>query len=197
MNAATHTTSLDIFDTLGSKHTLTLHYRKAHTSTGANDPTVWNFYADVPKPSTLDNPANGYVKFNPDGSLNSFNPPSLIFNPNNGSDSGQAVQLDFGNLNGFGGLTSFDAPSSTSGQTQDGYPGGDLQDLTIDQTGTIIGVFTNGRSYSLAQVAMAKFVNNEGLMHEGGSLFSANYLKHLNMLLHLLSLYLYLIHALK
>jgi flagellar hook protein FlgE len=174
MNAATHTTSLDIFDTLGSKHTLTLHYRKTHTSTGANDPTVWNFYADVPKPSTLDNPANGYVKFNPDGSLNSFNPPSLIFNPNNGSDSGQAVQLDFGNLNGFGGLTSFDAPSSTSGQTQDGYPGGDLQDLTIDQTGTIIGVFTNGRSYSLAQVAMAKFVNNEGLIHEGGSLFSAS-----------------------
>ena len=174
MNAATHTTSMDIFDSLGSKHTLTIHYRKTHTSTSPNDPTVWKFYADVPEPSTLSNPANGYVKFNPDGSLNSFNPPSLIFNPNNGSDSGQAVQLDFGDLNGFGGLTSFDAPSSTSGQTQDGYPGGDLQDLTIDQTGTIIGVFTNGRSYSLAQVAMAKFVNNEGLMHEGGSLFSAS-----------------------
>ena len=174
MNAATHTTSLDIFDTLGSKHTITIHYRKNHTSTGANDPTVWNFYADVPNPSTLDNPANGYVKFNSDGSLNSFNPPSLIFNPNNGSDAGQSIQLNFGNLNGFGGLTSFDAPSATSGQTQDGYPGGDLQDLTIDQTGTIIGVFTNGRSYSLAQVAMAKFVNNEGLMHESGSLFSAS-----------------------
>jgi flagellar hook protein FlgE len=174
MNAATHTTSLDIFDSLGSKHTLTIHYRKIHTSTAANDPSVWKFYADVPAPSTLDNPANGYVKFNPDGSLNNFNPPSLIFNANNGSDSGQAVQLNFGDLNGFGGLTSFDAPSATSGQTQDGYPGGDLQNLTIDQTGTIIGVFTNGRSYSLAQVAMAKFVNNEGLMHDGGSLFSAS-----------------------
>ena len=122
----------------------------------------------------MDNPASGYVKFNPDGSLNSYNPPTLIFNANNGSDTGQAVQLKFGNLNGFSGLTSFDAPSSTSGQTQDGYPGGDLQDLTIDQTGTIIGIFTNGRSYSLAQVAMAKFVNNEGLMHDGGSLFTAS-----------------------
>ena len=172
--AATHTTSLDIFDSLGSKHTMTFHYRKTHTSTAANDPTVWKFYADVPEPSTLDNPASGYVKFNPDGSLNSYNPPTLIFNANNGSDTGQAVQLKFGNLNGFSGLTSFDAPSSTSGQTQDGYPGGDLQDLTIDQTGTIIGIFTNGRSYSLAQVAMAKFVNNEGLMHDGGSLFTAS-----------------------
>ncbi len=174
LNAATHTTSIDVFDSLGSKHTLTIHYRKTHTSTAANDPTVWKFYAEVPAPSTLDNPANGYVKFNPDGSLNSFNPPTFIFNANNGSDSGQAIQLDFGDLNKFNGLTSFDAPSSTSGQTQDGYPGGDLQDLVVDQTGTIIGVFSNGRSYSLAQVALAKFVNNQGLMHDGGSLFSAS-----------------------
>jgi len=174
LNSATHTTSIDVFDSLGSKHTLTMHYRKTHTSTSANDPTVWKFYGDVPTPSTLDNPANGYVKFNPDGSLNSYNPPSLMFNANNGSDTGQAIQLEFGNLNGYTGLTSFDAPSSTSGQTQDGYPGGDLQDMVVDQSGTIIGVFTNGRSYSLAQVAVSKFVNNGGLMHDGGSLYSAS-----------------------
>jgi flagellar hook protein FlgE len=174
MNAATHTTSIDVYDSLGSKHTLTLHMRKTHTSENPNDPTVWKFYGDVPSPSTIDNPANGYIKFNPDGSLNSFNPPSIIFNANNGSNAGQAIQLDFGDLNAFNGVTSFDSPSSTSGQTQDGYPGGDLQQMVVDQTGTVIGVFTNGRSYSLAQVAMAKFVNNQGLMKEGGSLYSAS-----------------------
>jgi len=174
INAAIHTTSIDVFDSLGSKHTLTLHFRKWHTSTNPNDPTVWKWYAEVPKPSTLDQPAFGDIKFNPDGSLKSFNPPSLIFNPNNGAEPGQAVQLNFGDLGKFNGITSFEAPSSTSGQTQDGYPGGDLQQLVVDQTGTIIGVFTNGRSYSLAQVALAKFVNNEGLMSEGGTLFSAS-----------------------
>jgi flagellar hook protein FlgE len=174
MNAAVHTTSIDVFDSLGSKHTLILHFRKTHTSENPNDPTVWKWYAEVPAPATLDQPANGYVKFNPDGSINSFNPPSLIFNPNNGSNEGQAIQLDFGTMGKFDGITSFEAPSSTSGQTQDGYPGGDLQQLVVDQTGTIIGVFTNGRSYSLAQVALAKFVNNEGLMSEGGTLFSAS-----------------------
>jgi flagellar hook protein FlgE len=174
MNAAIHTTSIDVFDSLGSKHTLTVHFRKTHTSDNPNDPTVWKWYAEVPAPSTLDQPANGYVKFNPDGSINSFNPPSLIFNPNNGSTTGQAIQLDFGTMGKFDGITSFEAPSSTSGQTQDGYPGGDLEQLVVDQTGTIIGVFTNGRSYSLAQVALAKFVNNEGLMSEGGTLFSAS-----------------------
>ncbi|WP_024791201.1 flagellar hook-basal body complex protein [Lebetimonas sp. JS032] len=174
INAATHTTSIDVFDSLGSKHTLTLHFRKAHTSENPNDPTVWKWYADVPAPSSLDQPANGYVKFNPDGSINSYNPPSLIFNPNNGANSGQAIQLDLGNIGKFDGITSFEAPSSTSGQTQNGYPGGDLQSLVVDQTGTVIGVFTNGRSYSLAQVALAKFVNNEGLMSEGGTLFSSS-----------------------
>ena len=174
MNAATHTTSMDIFDSLGAKHTLTIHFRKWHTSTNPNDPTVWKWYAEVPEPSTLDQPAYGDIKFNPDGSLKSFNPPSLIFNPNNGANTGQAIQLNFGSIGAFDGITSFEAPSSTSGQTQDGYPGGDLEQLVVDQTGTIIGVFTNGRSYSLAQVALAKFVNNEGLMSEGGTLFSAS-----------------------
>ena len=174
MNAATHTTSMDIFDSLGAKHTLTLHFRKTHTSTNPNDPTTWKWYAEVPAPATLDQPAYGDIKFNPDGSLKSFNPPSLIFNPNNGATTGQAIQLDLGSIGGFDGITSFEAPSSTSGQTQDGYPGGDLEQLVVDQTGTIIGVFTNGRSYSLAQVAIAKFVNNEGLMNEGGTLFSAS-----------------------
>ena len=174
MNAATHTTSMDIFDSLGSKHTLTLHFRKAHTSTNPNDPTTWKWYAEVPEPSSLGQPAYGDIKFNPDGSVKSFNPPSLIFNPNNGSNSGQAIQLNLGTIGKFDGITSFESPSSTSGQTQDGYPGGDLQQLVVDQTGTVIGVFSNGRSYSLAQVAMAKFVNNEGLMSEGGTLFSAS-----------------------
>ena len=174
LNAATHTTSIDIFDSLGSKHTLTLHFRKTHTSTNPNDPTVWKWYAEVPAPATLDQPAYGDIKFNSDGSINSFNPTSLIFNPNNGATPGQAVQLDFGTMGKFDGITSFESPSTTSGQTQDGYPGGDLQQLVVDQTGTIIGVFTNGRSYSLAQVAIAKFVNNEGLMSEGGTLFSAS-----------------------
>jgi len=174
INEATHTTSIDIFDSLGAKHTLTLHFRKYHTSTNPNDPTTWKWYAEVPEPATLNQPAYGDIKFNSDGSLKSFNPPNLIFNPNNGANPSQAIQLDFGHIGSFDGITSFESPSATSGQTQDGYPGGDLQQLVVDQTGTIIGVFTNGRSYSLAQVALAKFVNNEGLMSEGGTLFSAS-----------------------
>ena len=72
----------------------------------------------------------------------------------------------------FNGLTSFDKDSSTESISQDGYTGGTLNDLKIDETGTIIGAFTNGQSFGLAQVALASFTNNEGLQSEGGNVFS-------------------------
>jgi len=174
MNEATHTTSIDVFDSLGSKHTLTLHFRKYHTSSDNTDPSTWKWYAEVPSPATLDPKTYGEIKFNPDGSLNNYTPQNLVLNPNNGAENKQSITLDFGKEGSFEGINSFEAPSATSGQSQDGYPGGDLQQLVVDQTGTVIGVFSNGRSYSLAQVAMAKFVNNEGLMSEGGTLYSAS-----------------------
>jgi flagellar hook protein FlgE len=68
-------------------------------------------------------------------------------------------------------MTSFDKQSNTSGISQDGYPGGDLAGIRVDETGTLIGSFTNGRSFGLAQVAMAKFTNNEGLESDGGNAF--------------------------
>ncbi|WP_457595335.1 flagellar hook-basal body complex protein, partial [Hydrogenimonas sp.] len=70
----------------------------------------------------------------------------------------------------------YDSESATAGISQDGFPGGDLVGIRIDQSGTLIGSFSNGRSFGLAQIAMAKFANNEGLMSDGGNIFiqSAN-----------------------
>ena len=48
---------------------------------------------------------------------------------------------------------------------------GDLNGLSVDETGTVIGSFTNGRSFGLAQIAMATFTNNQGLESDGGNCF--------------------------
>ncbi|WP_300362770.1 flagellar hook-basal body complex protein, partial [Hydrogenimonas sp.] len=90
---------------------------------------------------------------------------------NNGSKPKQTVNLDLGTANLFDGMTSFDNPSSTSGISQDGYPGGDLNGIRVDESGTLIGSFTNGRSFGLAQVAMASFANNVGLESSGGNTY--------------------------
>jgi len=182
INAATHTSSLDVFDSLGSKHTVTLDFRKTSqtTSTGSS----WEYTVTLPHPATFVGATapdtnilrGGSVSFDANGAIVGINPGSFDMIPGNGSASPQTIDLDFGTYNAFDGLTSFDSPSATSGLSQDGYPGGDLVGIRIDQSGTLIGSFSNGRSFGLAQIAMAKFVNNEGLAADGGNVYlqSAN-----------------------
>lgn len=178
-NAATHSSSIDIFDSLGSKHTLRMEFRK--TALDSSTGSTWAMTITVPEPATIDtvapfNEKTGSVRFNNDGSLSTYSPPNISFSGNNGSSPDQQVSLSFGTADAFDGMTSFDSVSSTSGISQDGYTGGDLVGIRIDQSGTLVGSFSNGRSFGLAQVAMAKFTNNEGLGTEGGNIFvqSAN-----------------------
>ncbi|MDD5717374.1 MAG: flagellar hook protein FlgE [Sulfuricurvum sp.] len=179
LTAATHSGSIDIFDSLGSKHTLRMEFRK--TSVDAVAGSTWSVRLSVPEPGEINtvaplNEYNGQIRFTADGALSSYTPTNINFTAGNGSMPNQNVNISFGTSNGFDGMTSFDATSGTSGISQDGFPGGDLVGMRIDQSGTIIGSFSNGRSFGLAQIAMAKFTNNEGLMSDGGNVYlqSAN-----------------------
>ncbi len=175
INAASHATSIDVFDSLGSKHTVRLEFRKTgFTSDGGSE---WAMTISVPKPGDINggqepkNIVTGSVSFKSDGSLAAFSPSSISFSPNNGASPNQNIDIDLGTSGLFDGMTSFDAKSTTSGISQDGYPGGDLTGIRIDESGTLIGSFTNGRSFGLAKVAMASFTNNSGLENVGGNTF--------------------------
>ncbi len=173
-NAATHSSSIDVFDSLGSKHTLRMELRKTALDNATG--STWDLELSVPLPASIDtiapyNEKTGSIRFNNDGSVATYNPPNISFSGNNGSAPDQQVNLSFGTANSFDGMTSFDSLSSTSGISQDGYTGGDIVGIRIDQSGTVIGSFSNGRSFGLAQIAMAKFTNNEGLATEGGNVY--------------------------
>ena len=179
INAATHASSIDIFDSLGTKHTVRLSFRKEDfikDTDGTKVGTQWHLTVTVPEPGDIGgspkkNTIEGSVVFGSDGALSTYSPTSITYTANNGSAPNQTIQLDMGSPNKFNGITSFDSPSNTSGISQDGYTGGDLDGIRIDQTGTLVGSFTNGRSFGLAQIAMAKFTNNIGLESDGGNLF--------------------------
>lgn len=182
ITAATHSASIDIYDSLGSKHTVRIDFRKqnVNTTTGITD---WGYTITVPLPASIGGTApydniieGGVISFNSSGALAGYTIPSIDFTPNNGAAANQAVNLNFGSIGYFDGITSFDNPSGTSGISQDGYPGGDLVGIRIDQSGTLVGSFSNGRSFGLAQIGMAKFANNEGLVSDGGNVYlqSAN-----------------------
>ncbi len=179
-NVPTHSSSIDIYDSLGSKHTVKVDFRKAefNPTTGS----TWKVMITVPEPGVINiaggatgmptNVIEGAVSFTAGGALSTFTPPSINFTANNGSTPNQSINLAVGTANAFDGLTSFDSKSATSGISQDGFTGGDLVGIRIDQSGTLVGSFSNGRSFGLAQIAMAKFANNEGLASEGGNVYS-------------------------
>lgn len=182
VNAATHSASIDIFDSLGSKHTVKMDFRKQSINTTSGI-TNWGYTINVPLPGSIGGVApninlleGGILSFDSNGAILGYNIPGIDFTPNNGASPNQAVNLNFGSFGGYDGLTSFDNPSGTSGISQDGYPGGDLVGIRIDQSGTLVGSFSNGRSFGLAQIGMAKFSNNEGLVTDGGNVYlqSAN-----------------------
>ncbi|ACZ13303.1 flagellar hook protein FlgE [Sulfurospirillum deleyianum] len=167
--------STDIYDSLGSKHTIRFQYTKTgFTETGG---TEWSVTVTVPEPGDINlgeepkNVVTGSIRFNSDGSLATYTPRNLTYTANNGSTANQIVQLNFGSVGQLDGITSFDKDSSTTNINQDGYTGGDLSGLSVDETGTIIGSFTNGRSFALAQVAMSTFTNNGGLESDGGNCY--------------------------
>ena len=182
VNAATHSASIDVYDSLGSKHTVKMDFRKQTVNT-LNGVTEWSYTITVPQPGSIGGIApnanileGGIIQFNSNGALAGYNIPGIDFSPNNGAAGNQAVNLNFGSIGAFDGITSFDNPSGTSGISQDGFPGGDLVGIRIDQSGTLVGSFSNGRSFGLAQIGMAKFANNEGLVTDGGNVYlqSAN-----------------------
>jgi flagellar hook protein FlgE len=67
--------------------------------------------------------------------------------------------------------TMFSRASTTTFQSADGYGAGDLQSVNVDVDGVITGSYSNGQLIPLYRVALAKFVNNQGLMKEGGNLY--------------------------
>ncbi len=179
INAATNAASIDIFDSLGTKHTVRIEFRKqgyVYDTNGTKTGSQWDMKISVPEPGEIGgfvkpNEVEGQIIFNSDGSLASYTPASITYTANNGSAPNQTIILDFGSSNKFDGITSFDRESANSGRNQDGFAGGDLDGIRIDSSGTLIGSFTNGRSVALAQVAMAKFTNDIGLESDGGDVF--------------------------
>lgn len=181
MYLSAHTASIEIFDSLGTRHELTVQFTK-QTKT-ADGGAEWSIIISVPEPAEINfsgdgAPGNivvGNLRFGNDGSLQSYTPNVLNFTGNNGSKPDQVIKLDFGTTGAFDGLTSYDKDSATTKQETDGYTGGNLKPdaLRTDENGYIYGEFTNGKTLALAKVALATFPNNMGLEEMGNNLYKA------------------------
>jgi flagellar hook protein FlgE len=191
---ATVSTNIDVYDSLGNVHALTLELVKVQ-----GEPNSWRVAASVEgaDPDTLSfdvggtnpNDSNAIVmRFNNSGAPVSIeDSPTIAGAPADTVTEGQlvgtlnmtfpdegitqSINLDFGTAGLYDGITQFAAPSSAKAYEQDGYGMGYLESFTVDSSGIITGVYTNGKKAPIAQVAVSTFTNPQGLEAEGDNLF--------------------------
>ncbi|PIE76087.1 hypothetical protein CSA17_04065 [bacterium DOLJORAL78_65_58] len=168
----TFTMSTVTYDSLGNEHTMSFGFEK---EPGLN---TWRWTASMDGGEQITSGGSGTVSFNTDGSINAFTydagATGITFNPNNAGTQGAdmvTVAVDYGEIGSLTGLTQFSG-SGTLQAVADGYGTGTLVDFNIDQTGTIIGVFSNDTMRTLAQIGLATFSNPEGLTREANNTYT-------------------------
>jgi flagellar hook protein FlgE len=175
----TFTTSVQIFDAVGSAHISTITYTKSATA-GA-----WNYSIAAPGDEVVGGTAgtpytitSGTLSFDGAGVLTQVDggaPADVTLTTpawTNGASANNLV-WDLVDANGESGLTSYSGSSATSSINQDGSSAGQVTVINIDSDGVIKASFGAGQTISLAQLAVANFNNPEGLLKLGSNLYSA------------------------
>jgi flagellar hook protein FlgE len=82
---------------------------------------------------------------------------------------GGAITIGLGDPTSPTRITQYGGLSTLTALDQDGAAPGSLQSFTVSQEGLIVGSYSNGRTRTIGQLALAVFANPEGLEKVGGS----------------------------
>ncbi len=171
--ASTFNSPVTLFNSVGSQVLLNIQFTKSATANS------WT-YNMTPSDGTITSGGSGTVTFNTSGQLSAINgslaDQSIVidYSAANPAAASQTLNWDLVDNNGatLGKLTGFAAASNNNSLTQDGFTTGTLVGLSVDAQGVINGLFNNGQTDSLFQVAMADFLAPSGLTRQGQNLFA-------------------------
>tara|TARA_Y100001935_G_scaffold217449_1_gene189748 strand:+ start:203190 stop:204809 length:1620 start_codon:yes stop_codon:yes gene_type:complete len=157
--------STTVYDDLGRAHSLMLEF----TQTAANE---WSYEASFMDGEAITSGQTGTLNFDSTGKLSSSNLLNLAFEPGNGGST-TSFTVSLGD-SGTGTLfTQYSGSNTAKVISQDGYAQGQLIDIAIDGAGQVQGIYDNGSSMVLAQLALGKVQNNNGLEMVGSGLYRA------------------------
>ena len=170
VDAGSHTASIFVYDSLGKKHTVEMTFTKNQA-----DDNYWDWEASVDGGDTVITAGDrGFVTFNNDGSIaNMESQPTnsqLTFDAGGGAST-MEIDLFGGDSGSFSGITQYNSPFTTIAYEQDGFTMGLLQNIYFDDNGKIYGEYSNGQNQAIAQVSLAKFNNNNGLVKDGNNFY--------------------------
>jgi flagellar hook protein FlgE len=165
-NGDTATTGIQFYDAQGSPHTLTLTFQKQANNT-------WTMTGSIPSAdgTVSSNQVSG-ISFNSNGSFNQVTGGIASMTVNLNGQAAQTINFNLGAAGTFNGLTQVGSDSTAAGTQQNGFGAGTLSSVTIDGTGMINGVFTNGQTLAIGQLAIANFANPQGLSLQGNNYYA-------------------------
>ncbi|MBX2879965.1 MAG: flagellar hook protein FlgE [Granulosicoccus sp.] len=160
------TAATTIYDSLGSPNTLAMYYHK-------DTPNTWSMYSFVDGVE-VNQPGGDELVFTTEGDLAAVNgAPALsltlpTFTPATGG-SPMSLELSIENL------TQYNGNFGINQIVQDGYTNGRLNDIKIEDDGTIMGLYSNGQTETMGQVALTNFSNLDGLAQVYGTSWRETY----------------------
>ncbi|MDP2715564.1 flagellar hook protein FlgE [Rheinheimera sp.] len=173
-----NSTSITVYDSLGESHTATMYFRRTTTVPPANSEwetfVVWDDVTAAPfQGDNLVFDSSGNLVFTPPAPTLTM-PFAVLNDPLNGYlDNGAQYQADI--VVNFRDPANTKLPTQVAGDfdptslSQDGTTVGSLTGVDIDAFGRVLASYSNGDSAYLAQVAMVRFANVQGLKQVGNT----------------------------
>jgi flagellar hook protein FlgE len=163
-------TSTTVYDSLGNAYPATMYF--SAVAPGAGPPVIpantWAVNMTVNGISA--GPAQN-LTFNSSGAVTTPVGGTLNFNGFTPTSGALPMTLAFN----FGQTTQYGGQFGVSSIVQNGYATGQLSTVSINPTGVVSAVYTNGRSTQLGQLALANFPNPQGLKELGDTNWSETF----------------------
>jgi flagellar hook protein FlgE len=161
------------YDTAGSPVNIQLRWAKIDSAKyGGTD--TWNLFYQVDSTATGDETAWQNVgtnyQFGPNGQMNPAITNLTLTNVTVDGTALGSVQL----VHGTGGVTQFADPNGTVQVNilqQNGFPAGELQQVSVSDKGRVVGSYSNGRTIDLAEITLANFNGANYLKRIDGGAF--------------------------
>jgi flagellar hook protein FlgE len=167
--------STTVYTANGTPATLQLRWAKTDSvANGGSD--TWNLFYETNSTATGTNPAWQNVGtdfvFNSAGQLN----PPINSVPLTGVTVDNVAVGNIALNNSAGAVTQFGSTNGTAtvnNMQQNGYAAGELQSISVSDTGVISGTFTNGQNVALAYVPLVHFNSANNLIALDGGAYQA------------------------
>jgi flagellar hook protein FlgE len=154
----TATTTMTIYDSLGVGHSTKITFTKSSV-------TDWDWAAaSDPNDVGTTTASTGTVTFDANGLWASDTGSPLSIDVTNGATTPMVPTI------AFAGMTAFAGASEPMGSA-DGFTSGSLVTFAVGNGGEISGVYSNGQTQRIGQIALASFLNPGGLLRNGQNVF--------------------------